>query len=127
MRRPFGSALAVAMLLALSSSWAAGWAVAWHVASDDHHGRPSSDEAYALGLEMVAHGHLHPEGTPAHGHPAVSSAAGSLPGRLSILAPAMTGDALESVGPTSRQRLSPEGRPNPDPPPRGVSVSILRI
>ena len=127
-RRRLGRALVVAALLAQGASWAAGWAVALHLASDDHGGRASSEGGGALGLQMAAHGHLHAEGTPAHGHPVVGSVPAPMPGRVSLLAPAMTGNAPETAcAALSGRRLAPRAGPSHDPPPRGTSVSILRI
>jgi len=77
---------------------------------------------------MAAHGHLHAEGTPAHGHPVVVSVAAPIPGRLSLLTPAMTGNAPETAfAAVSGRGLAQQAGPNHDPPPRGASVSILRI
>lgn len=118
----------MAALLAQGASWATGWAVALHLASDGHGGRASSDGGGALGLQMAAHGHLHAEGTPVHGHPVVGSVAAPISGRLSLLAPATCRSVPEAVfrGPSSHRVLPPVS-PNHDPPPRGTSVSILRI
>jgi len=128
MRFRLGRALVVTALLALSSPWAAGWAVALHLATDAHGGRASSYVGGVLGLQLAAHGHVHAENTPAHTHPALGSVAAPIPGRRSMPAPAMTGDAPEAVlTAASNSRLAAPAGPNHDPPPRGVSVSILRI
>ena len=128
MRHRLGRVRVVTALLALSASWAAGWAVAFHLATDDHHGHDPSDRGGVRELEMAIHGHAHSEGTPAHSHSVVSSVAPPVPSRLSLLAPAMTGDAPQAVlTAASGRRLPSQAGPNHDPPPRGVSVSILRI
>ena len=127
-RRRLGRSLVVAALLAQGASWATGWAVALHLASDDHARHAPSDGGRALGLQMAAHGHLHAEGTPAHGHPVVGSVAAPIPGRPLLLAPAMTGNAPETAcAALSGSRLAPRAGPNHDPPRRGTSISILRI
>jgi len=129
MRHRLGRVRVVTALLALSTSWAAGRAVAFHLATDDHHGgHAASDRGGVRELEMAIHGHAHSEGTPAHSHSVVSSVATPVPSRLSLLAPAMTGDAPEAVlTAASGRRLPSQAGPNHDPPPCGVSVSILRI
>ena len=117
----------MATLLGLSSAWAAGWAVALHVALHHDDDQPVS-EGRPCGLDLATHGHLHSEGTPDHDHPVVGGAAVSLPGRLSFRVPAMTGDGPQWIaGPPPVRRLSMRMDPSHDPPPRGVSVSILRI
>jgi len=128
MRHRLGRVRVVTALLALSTSWAAGWALAFHLATDDHHGHEASDRGGVRELEMAIHGHAHSEGTPAHSHTVVSSVATHVASRLSLLAPAMTGDDPEAVlTAASGRRLPSQAGPNHDPPPRGVSVSILRI
>lgn len=128
MRRPLKRAFAVAALLALPSSWAAGWSVAFHLATDDHHSAGSSDHGGALGLEMALHGHGHAEGTPAHGHPCIGSAAAPIPGRLLLLIGATIGDVPEVVrAEISGRGLLSEAGPTHDPPPRLEAVSVLRI
>jgi hypothetical protein len=128
MRHCLGRVRVVTALLALSASWAAGWAVAFHLAMDDHHGHAASDRGGVRELETAIHGHAHSEGTPAHSHAVLGSVVTPVPGRVSLLAPAMTGDAPEAVlTATSGRRLPSQAGPNHDPPPRGVSVSILRI
>jgi hypothetical protein len=128
MRHRLGRVRVVTALLALSASWAAGWAVAFHLATDDHHGPSAADRGGLRELEMAIHGHAHSEGTPAHSHTVVGGVAAPVPARLSLLAPAMTGDTPEAVlTATSGHRLASQAGPNHDPPPRGVTVSILRI
>lgn len=120
----------MAALLALSSSWAVGWVVAFHLASDHHHGRSSTDPApVALALELAAHGHVHAEGTPAHSHPVVGSAAARVPDRLSLLSPAATGATPEAVAymPVPIRRAPCPAGPSHDPPRRAASPVILRI
>lgn len=129
MRQPVRKRLVVAALLALASSRAAGWAVALHLVSDHGHHRPAPETTPADGLGMVTHGHPHAEGTPDHDHPLVGNAAATSPrGRPSPLASATTGHAcrfLPALAPGCR--LTALTGPNHDPPPRGISVSVLRI
>ena len=126
-RRSVKQAIAVGALLALSSSWVLGWSVALHLA-DDHHQGDASEDRVSLGLEMALHGHAHSEGTPAHGHPIVGSAAAPLPGKVLVRAGAMIGSPLDFVfAEPSGCPLRSEIRPTHDPPPRPQSVSVLRI
>ena len=128
MRHRLGSAGVATALVALSASWSGGWAVAFHLATDGHHGHAASHCGDLRELETAIHGHAHSEGTPAHSHAVVGSVVLPVPGRLSLLAPAMTGDAPEAVlAAASGRRLPSQAGPNHDPPPRGVTVSILRI
>lgn len=127
-RRSLRRAFAVTALLALSSSWAVGWSAALHVATDHHHDGDSPDHDGAPGLEMVLHGHAHTEGTPAHRHPVVGSAAVPVPGKLLVFVSAMSGDVPEVVtGDSSCLRLLSQGGPTHDPPPRLEAFSVLRI
>lgn len=127
MRHRLGRVRVVTALLALSTSWAVGWAIAFHLATDDHHGLGASDRGGVGELEMAIHGHAHSEGTPAHSHTVVNNVATPVPGRLSLLAPVMTGDTPEVVlTAASGRRLPSQAGPNHDPPPR-TSVFVLRI
>ena len=114
-------------LLALVSSSAIGWAVVFHLATDDHHGGGSSHHDGAVGLDMVLHGHAHGEGTPAHGHPLLTSAAAPIPGKLLLLMGAMVGDAPEVVAPATPGRLLWQSGSTHDPPGGLETVSVLRI
>lgn len=131
MRCRLGRVRVVTALVALSASWAGGWAVAFHLATDDHHGRHGHAASHGGGareLETAIHGHWHSEGTPAHSHTVLAAVATPVPSRLSLLAPAMTGDAPEAVLiDAAGRRLASQAGPNHDPPPRGACVSILRI
>lgn len=125
---PLKRALAVGALLALASSSAVGWAVAFHVATDDHHGGGPSHHDGVVGLDLVLHGHAHDEGTPAHGHPFLTSVPAPIPAKQLLLIAAMVGDAPEVVVALTSGRRRPSSRgPTHDPPPRLESPSVLRI
>ena len=134
MRRAPRRILAVASIVALSSSWAVGWSAVVHVASDHHDDDRHHDDADARhaadeserGLQLMLHGHGHAGGTPNHRHPVTSSAAASLPGKLVVATVAVIGDVPEpATGACSTCRLLTLGEPTHDPPPR--STQILRI
>jgi len=120
--------MAVTALLALVSPSAVGWAVAFHLTVDHHHDGGSSDHDDVVGLDMVLYGHAHDEGTPAHGHPLLTSVASPIPGKLLLLIGAMVGDVPDVVViATCGLRLLLLRGPTHDPPPRLESASILRI
>src|SRR5207244_1508127 len=125
--RSLKRAVAVAAMVAFSSSWAVGWSAVLHVAADHHHDVDSPDHEGALGLQMVMHGHAHIQGTRAHSHPVVARAAIPVSGKLIVSVSAMIGDVPEAVwGEASGRRLLSQGGPTHDPPPR-PAVSVLRI
>lgn len=132
MRRALRRALAVASIVALSSSWAVGWSAVLHVATDHHEDDGQHDDADARdheskhGLQLMLHGHGHADGTPDHRHPVTNGVASSLPGKLLLATAAVIGHApMLAAGACSSCRLLALGGPTHDPPPR--SSPILRI
>jgi hypothetical protein len=114
------------VLAALCASPAASWAVAFHLA-EEHNGTRASHHDETAALERALHGHAHEPGTPAHGHPFLTSAAAKAPGKLFQLIPAALADASElSAFSGSLLTLLPSG-PTHDPPPRPASRPVLRI
>ena len=67
------------------------------------------------------------EGTPAHGHPLLTSAVAPIPGKLLLRMGAMVGDAPEVVAPATPGRLLWQSGSTHDPPGGLETASVLRI